>query len=77
MQNWSDSNEKIDPIYLIFMSVYSFGGLVRMEVTFLVLAAAVFYIIVLLLGGFNDILEHQTKASQARRKWQGQELKKK
>lgn len=40
-------------------------------------AGAIFYLIVLLLGGFNDIIERKTKVLKVRRKWQDQELKKK
>ena len=67
----------MDPIYLIFRSCNGFGGLVRVEVGVVVLFIAAVYTLMLLFGGFNDIIERRHKINKVRRKWQDQELKKK
>lgn len=67
----------MDPDYLIFRSCYGFGNMVRMEIGALVLMAAAFYIFILLIGGFNDLIERKNNVKRVRRKWQDQELKKK
>ena len=67
----------MDPDYLIFRSCYGFGSVVRMEVMVLVIAGAAFYAFLLLIGGFEDLIQHSKKVKRVRRRWQDQELRKK
>ena len=67
----------MDPDYLIFRSCYGFSGVVRMEIGVIVLFIAAFYIFMLLVGGFNDLVKHKGRVMESRRKWQDQELRKK
>ena len=67
----------MDPDYLIFRSCYGFSNMVRMEIGVIVLFIAAVYTLMLLFGGFNDIIERRHKINKVRRKWQDQELKKK
>lgn len=66
----------MDPDRLIFRSCYGFGDMVRMEIGVIVLFIAAFYIFILLIGGFNDLVKHKSRVMESRRKWQDQELRK-
>ena len=48
-----------------------------MEIGVIVLFIAAFYIFMLLVGGFNDLVKHKGRVMESRRKWQDQELRKK